>query len=114
MKKISVDASLMGDVVEYIKCAQAVVGYYERVNVSNNRKLQEKVAHAVGCMVDKGLVDPSDSSNLISELSRCPEKIAEALITISQKADLPVLGEPSGSPDTMQMDELTKLAYLGH
>ena len=111
MKKIAVDASVMQDIMDYIKTAQATVEQYEALLYGRNTRLQEKVAHAVGCMIDKGLVDPQDRSILINELSQYPEKIAEALVKLSQKAELPPLGAPSGSIDPDQMDELTKLAF---
>ncbi len=109
MKNVKVPATFIRNVVDYIKVAQTTVAQ----NNYQKRQLYEKVAHAVECMIDKGLAAPEDRSNLIIEMTNYPEKIAEALAQISQKTDLPPLGASSKYEPDDQLDSLTRFALTG-
>jgi len=110
---VQVPISFLAKVAQYISASQAHVETLEKTASQRNDELRDKVAHAVGLMVDKGYVATDASTQLVDDLTHYPEKIAEVLSQIVRSAELPTLGSPSGQPDTPALDEVTRFALEG-
>lgn len=100
----------MSDVAEYIKYAQATLHGYTQQSKQSTSVLHEKVAHAVGCLIDKGLAAPDDRNDLIREMVNDPVKIADALIKVSNKSEIPTLGSASDKMDSHGLDPIARFA----